>query len=99
MWMHKIETSFTETEFKRVDDNNEKLESVNYVKQYKEKSIYLCNVRLALPFVQKQITLQKRHTIRGVLNVCVNGVIQRKRVVYVTRCLNDNISQMVNGCV
>ena len=95
----KLKTSFTITEFKRLDENNEKSVYVSYVKQYKERRIYLCSVRIAFRSVRSQITLRERHIGAGALSVFVVTVILKRNVVYVTCIANDNIFLIRNGFV
>ena len=96
----KLKTSFTETEFKRLDEKKINWSALaNCVKQKRRQKAFLCSAHIVLHIVPKQTSHRKKGIGKQALNEFVVGVILGKFVVYVRSCGTDNISQIENGCV
>ena len=95
----KLKTSFTETEFKRVDERNQLVGSCKLCQTEKKaegiplQCTYCFTYRAYTDFPEKE-----RHWSASSKRVCC-WCDPRKNVVFVRSCGIDNISQIESGCV
>ena len=95
-----MKSSFTETEFKRVDDNNENIGIWKFCQAVQREKTLPLQCTSCFSFrAETDYPPRERRTGRGAPNVFVVGVILKRSVVYVNCFASDNISRIKNGFV